>query len=232
MKRNDLYVLLAVAAILLPFFLSDVVYGTYSDLNSTHGMIMSFVKFAVLATFGECIGLRIRTGSYNQKGFGILPRAVVWGFLGLTIKLSFVLFSTGIPQFLSYMGVADVAQTMQGGLCIKKVLIALAISTGMNTIFAPVMMTLHKITDTHIMLNGGRLGALLKPIHIGEIMQHHINWKVQWGFVFAKTIPLFWIPAHTLTFLLPVDFQVLFAALLGVALGVILAVASQKGSGK
>lgn len=41
-----------------------------------------------------------------------------------------------------------------------------------------------------------------------------------------KTIPLFWFPAHTITFLLPGTWQVLFAAVLGVALGVILALAN------
>jgi len=55
-----------------------------------------------------------------------------------------------------------------------------------------------------------------------------INWNIQWHFVFKKTIPFFWIPAHTITFLLPADFQVLFAALLSVMLGLILAIASLK----
>lgn len=62
---------------------------------------------------------------------------------------------------------------------------------------------------------------------MGEIMQN-LNWRVQWGFVFKKTIPFFWFPAHTITFLLPGEMRVLFAALLGVALGVILAVAARK----
>jgi len=43
--------------------------------------------------------------------------------------------------------------------------------------------------------------------------------------VFKKTIPLFWIPAHTITFLLNPDYQVLFAAFLSIVLGAILAVA-------
>jgi hypothetical protein len=51
---------------------------------------------------------------------------------------------------------------------------------------------------------------------------------VQWNFVLKKTIPFFWIPAHTITFLMPADFRVLFAALLGIVLGVILAVANMK----
>jgi hypothetical protein len=52
---------------------------------------------------------------------------------------------------------------------------------------------------------------------------------VQWGFVFKKTIPLFWIPAHTLTFCLPQDLQVLFAAFCSVILGLFLSIAAKKG---
>ncbi len=42
-----------------------------------------------------------------------------------------------------------------------------------------------------------------------------------------KTIPLFWIPAHTITFLLPEEFRVLFAAVLSVMLGVLLSLGSR-----
>lgn len=46
---------------------------------------MALLKFGILSTAGEVIGLRIKTGRYNEPGFGILPRAVVWGFLGVWI---------------------------------------------------------------------------------------------------------------------------------------------------
>ncbi|MCK7530557.1 MAG: Mpv17/PMP22 family protein [Marinilabiliales bacterium] len=46
--------------------------------------------------------------------------------------------------------------------------------------------------------------------------------------VLKKTIPFFWIPAQTITFLLPPEFQILFAALLSTVLGVILACRSAK----
>ena len=52
--------------LLMPFFTCHSVYGFYETFNSEHGMVMSFIKFAVLATFGEAIGLRIRTGHYNH----------------------------------------------------------------------------------------------------------------------------------------------------------------------
>lgn len=231
MKRNDFIVIAATALVLLPFFVSESVYNFYVDYNANHGMIMSFIKFAILATFGEAIGLRIRTGNYNHKGFGLIPRAIVWGFLGLTIKLAFVLFATGVPVFLAYMGIENAPVVMKESLSLSKVLVAFSISAAMNIIYAPIMMTIHKVTDTHIVNNGGTIGGLFKPIKFGEILSG-INWKVQWSFVFAKTIPFFWIPAHTLTFLLPADFQVLFAAILGIALGVLLAIASLKGSEK
>lgn len=227
MKRKDVYFILAVVIFFLPFILCEDVFKAYEGFNKEHGMIMSFIKFAILATMGETIGLRIRAGVYNQKGFGIIPRAIVWGFLGLTINLAFVIFSSGTLKFLDYMGMQNVKETFEGTLTLNKVLIAFCISTFMNTIYAPVMMTLHKITDTHIMNNGGTITGFLRPIQMGEMFKS-INWDIQWNFVFKKTIPFFWIPAHTITFILPQDYRVLFAAVLGIALGVILSLAARK----
>lgn len=227
MKRSDLIFICCVVLFFLPFFLSDFVYKSYNAFNQEHGMIMSFLKFAILATLGEVIGLRIKTGKYNAPGFGILPRAVVWGFLGMTIKLAFVIFSSGTVSFLSYMGMENAGTALQGSFGIQKLFVAFCISVFMNSIYAPVMMTFHKITDTHILNTGGTLRGLFTPIDFGGIISN-LNWNVQWNFVFKKTIPFFWYPAHTITFLLPADYQVLFAALLGIALGTILALASMK----
>lgn len=227
MKRIDLYFVSGLILFFLPFFIFDQVYNAYNSFNSDHGMIMSFIKFAVLATLGEVIGLRIKTGKYNTPGFGILPRAIVWGFLGLTIKLAFVIFSSGTVSFLAYMGMENAAEVIRGGFSLQKLFVAFCISVFMNSIYAPVMMTLHKITDTHILNTGGTVKGLFTPIDFRGIISR-LNWDVQWSFVFKKTIPFFWYPAHTITFLLPTDFQVLFAALLGIALGLILALASMK----
>ncbi len=229
MKKNDLIFVGILILAFSPFFVSDVVYDTYNQFNKEHGMIMSFVKFAILATLGESIGLRIKTGNFNEKGFGILPRAIVWGFLGLTIKLAFIIFATGIPNFLAYMGIDSAPAAMKGDFNTTKLLVAFSISFAMNVIYAPIMMTLHKITDTHILNNKGTLLGLFSKIQFAKILKE-LNWDVQWNFVLKKTIPFFWIPAHTITFLLPKDFQVLFAALLGIILGVILSVASMKSS--
>ncbi len=190
-------------------------------------MIMSFLKFGILSTFGECIGLRITSGAYNRRGFGILPRALVWGVLGMGISMAMTIFSTGVPAFMTSLGMEDASAVMGMALSWKKVLVAFCISVAMNTIFAPVFMTLHKVTDTHITQTGGTLQGFFTPLHMGKILAG-LNWHRQWSFVFKRTIPLFWFPAHTITFLLPGDLRVLFAALLGVVLGILLAIAAQK----
>jgi len=227
MKKTDLIFILCVTAFFLPFIVVPEVYDFYTSFNNDHGMIMSFIKFALLATLGESIGLRIKTGVYNSKGFGLIPRAIVWGFLGLWIKLAFVVFSKGMPAFLIYMGMENAVTALQGDLSWAKIFVAFCISVAMNTSFAPVFMTLHKITDTHILNNGGTLLGFFKPIKFGEIFPS-LNWDVQWNFVFKKTIPFFWIPAHTITFCLPEQWQILFAAILGIVLGILLSIAAIK----
>ena len=227
MKKQDFYFWGAIVLLFLPFFISKEVYNFYKDFNHDHGMIMAFLKFAVLATLGELIGLRIKTGTYYQPGFGVWPRALVWGFIGLTIKLAFIIFATGTPAFLGYMGLSDATTAMKGGFTTVKLFVAFSISVAMNIIYAPVMMTFHKMSDIHIVSNGGTMKGFLTPVHFDKILGG-MNWDVMWNFVFKKTIPFFWIPAHTITFLLPADVQVLFAALLGIALGTILAVAGKK----
>lgn len=204
MKKQDFLFIFVLVIIFLPFFVSEPVYDWYKSFNAAHGMVMSFIKFGILATLGEMLGLRISAGVYNRKGFGVLPRAVVWGLLGMGINAAMIIFSKGVPQFMEYMGMANAAAIINGEFCFDKLWIAFAISVAMNTIFAPVFMTFHKITDTHI-----------------------LDWDAQWNFVFKKTIPFFWYPAHTITFLLPGEMRVLFAAILGVVLGVLLAIAAR-----
>ena len=239
MKKADWILILCVVVVLTPFFIPATGFFDWFNRSTTeHPYIMAFFKFAILATLGECLALRIRKGVYSEKGFGVVPRMMVWGFLGMCIAMAMVIFKTGVPAFLG--SVAD-AISGQGGhgaaydavfkaseLTWGKLGIAFAVSVLMNSIFAPVMMTFHKCTDIHILDNGGTMRGLLRPMKMREIFAHKVNWDVQWNFVIKKTIPLFWFPAHTITFILPPTFQVLFAALLGVALGLILALAGGK----
>lgn len=229
MKGKDFGFFAIVLLFFASFFLIPPLGDFYYVCNASHGMIMSFIKFALLATLGESIGLRIRTGDYDAPEFGIMSRAIVWGFLGLGIKMAFIIFAMGTPFFLSYMGFAVTPMTVNtAGFSLLKLLTAFSISVTLNVIFAPIFMTIHKVTDSHITEMKGTLKGFFTPIDFGRHLRD-LNWEVQWGFVFKKTIPFFWIPAHTLTFMLPPQHRILFAAFLGIILGVILSIAALKG---
>ena len=57
MKKSDILFFLFIIALFLPFFISDTIYEWYKSFNAIHGMVMSFVKFAILATLGDKIHL-------------------------------------------------------------------------------------------------------------------------------------------------------------------------------
>ena len=228
MKKQDILIIAGTILFFLPFFTVEAVYEWYKTFNANHYLIMAFLKFGILATYGEVLGLRIKTGKYNSPNFGIFPRAIVWGLFGIWIASMMGIFKTGVPVFLDKMGLCGLQDAFNSPMFSGyKLLGAFSISVIMNATFAPVFMTLHKITDTHIGRHAGSLKALITPIKMRKII-NSLNWDVQWNFVFKKTIPFFWIPAHTLTFILPSEYQVLFAALLGIALGLILSIASLK----
>jgi len=230
MKRNDLICILCVAATAVILTLIPGFGTAFNSLTSGHPFLMSFIKFAILSTFGEMIGLRIKKGVYYEKGFGLLPRMAIWGILGMCINGAFIVFKSGTVSLYGVLGLKQAGEWFAAGapLTWGKVLVAFTVSVLCNTFFAPVFMTFHKISDTHIKNTGGSLKSyFFTPMPIGKIMVN-LDWNTQWNFVFKKTIPLFWYPAHTLTFLLPANIQILFAAFLGVALGVILAVANNR----
>ena len=138
MKRTDLYFLLSILAIFLPFCLSEALYEGYKSFNAEHGMVMSFIKFGVLSTLGEMLGCRIGSGKYLPKAFGILPRMIVWGLLGIGINAAMIIFSKGTPALMEYMGMTGaVASFNSADFCMDKLWVALAVSVAMNTILLP-----------------------------------------------------------------------------------------------
>lgn len=229
MKRQDFIFILLLIALFLPFFVIDSVFEFYKMLNANYAILVGCVQFAILPTLGEVIALRIRRGIYYESNFGLLPTAIVWGFLGGWIVMAMKVFAAGSPVLVDNILGTDglIAASMKGAFSFDKLLGAFSISLLMNTSFAPIFMLLHKVTDTHIAMNRGKTSCLLKVIPFSIILSE-LNWKVQWNFVFKKTIPFFWLPAHTITFILPGEFQVLFAALLGIVLGIIMAIAANK----
>ncbi|PHJ14074.1 membrane protein [Fervidobacterium sp. SC_NGM5_G05] len=211
MKKADMFSILFF--ILLAFLLIyDKTRAAYLIFNAAHPYILGFLKVGILATFGEILALRIIKGRYVMP-VGLIYRFIVWGFLGIVFVAVFELFGSGTTALLDKNLLPYYSNA-------RKFFQAFYTSVLMNLIFAPTFMAFHRITDAYIDLSEGKLSKMLK-INLDKALSY-IDWKTFANFVVLKTIPFFWIPAHTVTFLLPSSYRVLVAALLSVALGVIL----------
>lgn len=211
MKRSDVFAVLFVAAV-LSVFLFPVSRDIYNSTYDRMPIVLSFIKFALLATFGEMLVLRLFKGNYFYKEFGVLPKALVWGVLGITLYFAFTIFYGGVTWLIFKGGEAE-TMTM-------RVVHAFSISFFMNIFYAPVLMLTHHITDIFIADNSGRFPVAKFRT---TVLVKKIDWDKMWGFVIKKTIPLFWIPVHTITFLLPEQYRILVAAVLSIVLGLFLA---------
>jgi hypothetical protein len=215
MRKGDflwLLVLLAIAA----FLVVPVTQDMFVASTKAHPYLIGFAKFFVLATMGELLALRIVTGGWVLPR-ALLQRAIIWGFLGMTIVLIFDVFAGGVMGALR-KGLLPGADS--------RLAFAFFVSTIMNLTFAPAMMLTHRMTDTYLDLKYEG-----KETAVADIVAR-IDWQGFVSFVLLKTIPCFWIPAHTITFLLPPEYRVLAAALLSIALGAILAFAKKKSPAK
>ncbi|MGH4122937.1 MAG: hypothetical protein ACREV6_08415 [Clostridium sp.] len=220
MKKKDLIWIgaLLIIVFLLAFPSTNEI---YTVANKAHPYIMGFVKVSILATMGELLAIRIATGNY-KKPVGIVYKFIVWGFLGMGFVIAFDLFANGVigsmKKGLLPSGAADTFSA--------KLLFAFFTSAFMNLIFGPTFMTLHRLTDTYIGLGQGKFSEI-KKVKLRAVTDK-IDWYGFMSFVVFKTIPFFWIPAHTITFLLPGEYRVLMAAFLSLALGIILAYSKRK----
>ncbi len=188
-----------------------------------HPYGMGFLKFAVLASLGELLAIRVVSGGWRLPA-GPAWRAVVWGLLGAALALLFPVYAAGVPAAMK----AGLLPALPGALG-ERVATAFWMSTVMNLSWGVALMLIHRLTDTWLDLAWGSL-ARVPSVGVGAVAAA-IDWKGFLGFVLLKTIPLFWIPAHTVTFLLPPELRVLFAAFLSLALGAILAFAKRRAAG-
>jgi len=212
LKKGDIIWSSVITAIVI-FLLIPTTRGIFENLTAAYPYLMGFIKFSILATMGELLSLRIVKKDW-KKPTGLIYRIIVWGFLGMSIVLVFDLFNSGV------------AAVQRKGLLpgeSSAFLLAFFTSALMNIIFAPTMMAFHRITDTYI----EKKSESNKKLNLEKVVSS-INWGDFVTFVILKTIPLFWIPAHTIVFLLPDVYRIITAAFLSMALGAILAFASSR----
>lgn len=170
----------------------------YVQLVQAHPMVSAALQFAILGTLGEVLAasLRRRQPALPCTFPQLLWKVVAWALLGLVIKIGF----TGMKGFTE----ALLAKGLLPGFVARHgVAHAFAVSMCTNVFFGPQMMAFHRIEDNLILREKGFQGIT------------RAWWTLVW----------FWIPAHTVTFSLPPDFQIGLAALWGLVLGVLLGLA-------
>jgi hypothetical protein len=188
----------------------------FKGLSGSHPYIMGFIKFALLATAGELIAAFIKTGKITVP-CKIIWRFVIWGVIGVWISFMMTVYKFAAAYMMTEGKLPGVGITP---------LFALFTSVLMNTSFGPTFMAVHKISDKMLEMSANKEKLSLKNAVLG------VDWANFVSFTILKTVPFFWIPAHFVTFLLPGEYQVIMAAALSIALGVILSVGGRKKSKK
>jgi hypothetical protein len=168
--------------------------SAYAAWVAANPWLSAALQFAALGTLGEIVAAtaRRRAPALPCTRAQLALKVLAWAVLGLVIKAGF----TGMKGFTR-------ALLEHGALpswCAAGVGYALAMSVLTNVFFGPQMMAFHRWEDNLIL--GRRDWAGLDRA--------------------VRTLVWFWIPAHTVTFSLPPDYQIGLAAVWGLVLGVIL----------
>lgn len=187
----------------------------FKTLSVNHMYIMGFVKFVLLATVGEVVAVRLTKGAWIVPD-RILERAIIWGVIGAVLSLMLKIYSSGIVYVME-------KGLLPGGESVF--LRAFFTSVAMNVSFGIVMMGFHKMTDKNIELKAK--GIKDRSV---KLIANEVDWNGFINFTVLKTIPFFWIPAHTVTFMLPPEYQIVMAAYLSIALGIILGLRPKKNA--
>jgi len=159
-----------------------------------HPLASAAFQFALLGPLGELLAASCarRRPAFPFTFVQFVLKIAAWALLGLVIKYGF----TGMKGFThSLIDGHFLPAALGSGLGW-----AFSVSLFTNLLFGPQMMAFHRIEDNLIMGERGFTGIQ----------------KAWW------TLVWFWIPAHTVTFCLPPEYQIGLAAFWGMVLGLIL----------
>ncbi len=166
----------------------------YISWVAAHPLTSAAVQFAVLGTLGEIISssLRMKSPALPCRWPQLAGKIIAWAVLGIIIKYGFTGMKGFTRALLDHGLLPGFMDAGLGG--------AFAVSVLTNLFFGPQMMFFHRLEDNLILWKWDMAGLTTAW------------WTLLW----------FWIPAHTVTFSLPVDYQIGLAALWSVVLGLIL----------
>lgn len=157
------------------------------------------LQFAALGTLGELIPGWLKGGRLLPcTRTQLLGKVVGWALLGLLIKFGFLMMQGAAGALLAHFGHPPAFEDGVGH--------ALLVSVLLNLFFGPQMMFFHRLSDNVILRQ-----------------RHWTGLEKAWW-----TLIWFWIPAHTLTFSLPKDYQIGLAALWSIVLGIILGATTRR----
>jgi hypothetical protein len=166
----------------------------YLNWVTQNPFLSAAIQFGILGTLGEVVSFSIQKKKIAIPGtwLQILGKVFAWAVLGIVIKYGFA----GMKGFTQALLDHQLLPAFMGaGLGW-----AFAVSVFTNVFFGPQMMAFHRLEDNLILGQRGFQGI-----------------TNAW-----KTLIWFWIPAHTITFLLPADLQIGLAALWSLVLGIIM----------
>ena len=172
----------------------------YVTWVSENPLLSAAIQFGLLGTLGEFISAYMRNKKLTLIGnwWQILCKILAWALLGIIIKYGFVGMKGAVRALIDHHLLPRFLAAGFGW--------AFAVSVVTNLFFGPQMMFIHRLED------------------------NLIDWK--WDITGLQnaflTLIWFWIPAHTVTFLLPKEMQIGLAAIWSVVLGVIMGISVSK----
>lgn len=170
----------------------------YIELVIAHPILTAMMQFAVLGTLGDAVS------------HWIVKRRIFSPYDLKTLLLKIVEWSILAVMikyaFIGFQGFVDSLINQNYLPQLSGIGRSFAVSTLMNLQFGPFLVMMHRLLD--------------------NLIAGKQNWKnLDKGFY---SLLWFWIPAHTITFILPKEFQIGLAALWSLALGIILGFYNRK----
>ena len=172
----------------------------YTIWVNNNPLLSAAIQFGILGTLGEIISVSLRQKKLALPGniFQTLAKVLAWALLGIVIKYGFA----GMMGFTrALIDHSLLPQFLSSGIGW-----AFAVSVLTNIFFGPQMMFFHRLEDNLILWKWNMQGL-----------------KTAW-----MTLLWFWIPAHTVTFSLPREYQIGLAAVWSIVLGLILGLSKRK----
>jgi hypothetical protein len=167
---------------------------SYIQWVQNNPLLSAAVQFGILGTIGEIISCSIRAKRFALPGksYQVMAKILAWALLGIVIKYGFAGMKGFTRALLDHQMLPAIFDSGIGW--------AFAVSVLTNIFFGPQMMFFHRLEDNLILWKWNLDGLTTAW------------WTLLW----------FWIPAHTVTFSLPTEYQIGLAAIWSLVLGLIL----------